>query len=407
MQLSNYPSFHLTYCTNIHPGEEWDEVFQQLKTHVPDLKQRISPNQSFGIGLRLSAQAAEQLREKEKLEAFKIWLTGEDCYVFTMNGFPYGSFHRQRVKDLVYTPDWRTEERVKYTINLAHILAYLLPEGVDGGISTSPISYKYWLQQPSLEEQAFRQGSINLARVAAALADIREQQGKLVHIDIEPEPDCLLENTRETVNFFTEWLLPAGGSYLMQQRDLNFTDAKQLLKDHIQLCYDTCHFAVEYEEPREALAQCTEAGIKVGKTQISAALKVILPEAAEDRRSIQKELQKFEESTYLHQVVERRSDGSIKQYRDLDAALPHIFDMEAKEWRIHYHVPIFVDHFSQLSSTQQDISKSLTFLKEKKLCQHFEIETYTWDVLPEKLKKEPVDSIGREFEWVLSEFERS
>lgn len=406
MQLNNHPSFHLTYCTNIHPGEKWGTVFQQLKTHVPDLKHRISPEKPFGIGLRLSAQAATTLRNKDNLNKFKKWLSGEECYVFTMNGFPYGSFHRQRVKDLVYTPDWRTKERVNYTINLAHILADLLPEGLDGGISTSPISYKYWLQQPSLEERAFREGSINLARVAAVLADIQDQQNKLIHIDIEPEPDCLLENTQETVKFFTEWLLPVGSAYLMEHHDLTFADAEQLLKKHIRLCYDTCHFAVEYEEPHKALTHCQKAGIKIGKTQISAALKVALPDSADERHSIQNELQKFEESTYLHQVVEYRSNGSIYQYRDLDDALPHIFNQDAREWRIHYHVPIFVDQFDQLNSTQSDISKSLNFLKENSLCQHFEIETYTWDVLPEKLKKDPVDSIEREFEWVLAEFER-
>lgn len=404
MQLNNDPSSHLTYCTNIHPGETWEDVFQQLKTHIPDLKQRLSPQKPFGIGLRLSAQAATMLRNKDRIDEFNDWLSEEQCYVFTMNGFPYGSFHRQRVKDLVYTPDWRTENRVKYTINLAHILAKILPQGIEGGISTSPISYKYWLQQPYLEEQTFRKGSINLARVAAVLADIHNQQDKLIHIDIEPEPDCLLENTQETVDFFTDWLLPVGSTYLAENHDISVKKAKQILREHIRLCYDTCHFAVEYEEPKQALTQCRKAGIKVGKTQISAALKVTLPKANEDRRSIQKELQKFEESTYLHQVVERRTDGSIHQYRDLDAALPHIFNKEAREWRIHYHVPIFVDQFEQLNSTQTDISKTLDFLKENSVCQHFEIETYTWDVLPEKLKKTPVNSIGREFKWVLAEF---
>jgi hypothetical protein len=406
MQLNNHPSFYLTYCTNIHPGEEWDEVFQQLRSHVPDLKERLTPQQAFGIGLRLSAQAATTLRNEDKLNEFKDWLADKDCYVFTMNGFPYGNFHRQRVKDLVYTPDWRTEERVDYTINLIHILAALLPEGVEGGISTSPISYKYWLQQPYLEKQALRRGSINLAKVAAVLADVREEQGKLIHIDIEPEPDCLLENTQETVDFFTKWLLPVGSAYLMEHHDLDATEAEKLLKEHIRLCYDTCHFAVEYEEPHKALTQCQQAGIKIGKTQISAALKVTLPDSADERRTIQDELQKFEESTYLHQVVERRADGSIQQYRDLDAALPTIWDPDAREWRIHYHVPIFVDEFEQLNSTQADISKSLDFLKENHLCQHFEIETYTWNVLPEQLKQDPEDSIGREFEWVLAEFEK-
>lgn len=406
MQLSHYPSFHLTYCTNIHPGEQWEKVWEQLKTHIPDLKQRLAPDRPFGIGLRLSSRAASELKNRDRLDEFRQWLEQEDSYVFTMNGFPYGNFHRQRVKDLVYSPDWRTEERVAYTLNLADILAELLPEGVEGGISTSPISYKYWLQQDSLKEQAYRKGSKNLARVAYALAGIRRNKDKLLHIDIEPEPDCLLENSRETIDFFSQWLLPVGSAFLTDECGVDPVEAEAMLKEHIRLCYDTCHFAVEYEDPREVLREMEEAGIKVGKVQVSAALKVVLPDSAGERQQIKKQLQNFDESTYLHQVVERRGDGSLFQYRDLDQALPHIFEEQAREWRIHYHVPLFVDVYGALNSTQPDIRKSLNFLKENaKMCRHFEIETYTWEVLPEELKKDSANSIEREFRWVLDEFQ--
>ncbi|SMO72870.1 metabolite traffic protein EboE [Fodinibius sediminis] len=403
MQLKNYPSYHITYCTNIHPGEQWNDVFEQLKTHVPELKRRLSPDRDFGIGLRLSARAARQLQDAH-LEEFKQWLNQRQCYVFTMNGFPYGDFHHQRVKDLVYAPDWRTEERLNYTINLAHILAELLPEGMDGGISTSPVSYKYWLQQPSLKEQACRKGSKNLARVAWALAKIREESGKILHVDIEPEPDCLIENTPETIDFFNRWLLPIGSTFLENSCGISLEEAETILRDHVRLCYDTCHFALEYENPRQALRQFEEAGIKIGKTQVSAALKAVLPETTVGRRQIRDELRKFVESTYLHQVIERREDGSFRQYRDLDQALPHIFDEQAREWRIHYHVPIFVDSFEQLNATQRDITQSLEVLKATGQCRHFEIETYTWEILPEELKKDSLESIAREFEWVIAAF---
>ncbi|SHF63526.1 hypothetical protein SAMN05443144_11137 [Fodinibius roseus] len=405
MQLNNYPTFHLTYCTNIHPGERWEEVLEQLKTHIPDLKQRLSPGRPFGIGLRLSSRAASELKQRDRLDEFRQWLGQEDCYVFTMNGFPYGDFHRRRVKDLVYSPDWRTEERVAYTMNLADILAELVPIGMDGGISTSPISYKYWLQQHSLKEQAFREGSKNLARVAYSLAGIRREKGKLLHIDIEPEPDCLLENSRETIDFFKHWLLPVGSTFLTDEYGIDPVEAEVMLKEHIRLCYDTCHFAVEYEDPAEVLREMKEAGIKVGKVQVSAALKVELPGSDEGRRQIEKQLQDFDEATYLHQVVERRGNDLLFRYRDLDQALPHIFEEQAREWRIHYHVPLFVDAYGRLNSTQSDIRKSLDFLKENAaMCRHFEIETYTWEVLPEELKKDSADSIEREYRWVLGEF---
>ena len=135
---------HLTYCTNIHPGETWTDHFAHLKEHVPGIKQAISPNQPFGIGLRLSNTASLELRNKENLRGFQQWLNEEDCYVFTMNGFPYGGFHKTIVKDKVHEPDWTTAERVQYTNRLAQILAALLPDGMEGGISTSPLSYRYW-----------------------------------------------------------------------------------------------------------------------------------------------------------------------------------------------------------------------------------------------------------------------
>lgn len=403
MQLPERPNFHLTYCTNIHPGESWEEIFAQLKAHVPELKNRLAPEQPFGIGLRLSAQAAVQLQEADHLPAFKQWLAEKDLYVYTMNGFPYGSFHRQRVKDQVYAPDWRSEERVEYTVNLARLLAELVPDGMDGGISTSPLSYKLWLDSPPLEEEVFRAASINLARVALEMARILEEHGKELHLDIEPEPDCLLENTEETVRFFNDWLLPAGGTFLADEHGLSRAEAEEMLRNHIRVCYDTCHFAVEYEDPAEAIQRFREEGIRIGKVQLSAALKVQLGASEEERATTASRLQAFEESTYLHQVIERRDDGSLHHYSDLSEALPNINNKAAREWRIHYHVPIFVDSFDSLHSTRDDIIRSLKQFRDNSDCRHFEIETYTWEVLPEELKADVTESIEREYRWVLEQ----
>lgn len=404
MQIKNYPDFDLTYCTNIHPGESWQEVLTQLKDNIPELKSRISPERSFGVGLRLSAEAAKQLLKKDNLRQFKNWLEEEDLYVFTMNGFPYGGFHRQEVKDRVYAPDWRTEERVEYTLNLARILAELLPEGSEGGISTSPLSYKLWLNDSSDEEEVFQKGTGNLARVAHEMAAIYEEQGKVLHLDIEPEPDCLLENTGETIDFFTNRLFPEGSSYLQEKSGMGMKEAEELLKRHIRVCYDTCHFSVEYENPAETLQRFQQAGIRIGKTQISAALKVPLGEPG-DRQKLAAELEAFEESTYLHQVIERRTDGSLHHYPDLSDALPNIDRIDAEEWRIHYHVPIFMESFDTFESTQDDIIRSLQLLIHSGDCRHFEIETYTWEVLPDDLKMDLTDSIEREIRWTLDLFD--
>ena len=405
MQLEKNPNFHLTYCTNIHPGERWSEVLDQLRMNLPKLKKRLSPDLPFGIGLRLSAQAAEQLLEKNKLREFKNWLDREGLYVFTMNGFPYGGFHHRRVKDRVYAPDWRTDDRVGYTLNLAKILAELLPEGQEGGISTSPISYKPWLKSDLDRKEAFRIGSLNVARVAMEMAKIENESGRILHLDIEPEPDCLIENTRETIEFFNDWLLRTGSEFLSEENGFSNSIAEDILRRHIRVCYDTCHFAVEYEEPEQAVEQFREHGIQIGKVQISAALKLELGDGTVHREALGVRLQDFEESTYLHQVIERRTDGSMHHYGDLSEALPNIQNADAREWRIHYHVPIFMDEFDLLNSTQNDILQSLESLLMDDSCTHYEIETYTWEVLPDDLKADVLDSIEREFRWVLDTVE--
>lgn len=401
MQLPGHPHSHLSYCTNIHPGETWADVFRQLKANLPVLKLRLSPKKLFGIGLRLSALAAEELLENDNLGLFKKWLSEEDLYVFTINGFPYGSFHGQKVKDDVYKPDWRTKERIDYTSNLIDILAGLLPDGVDGSISTSPISYKYWNDSQEELLDVLKKGSIHLAQLAHKMAGILKEKGKEIHLDIEPEPDCLLENSRETIDFFKTNLLPDGGKFLMDEYQVSRSEAENILLKHIGICYDTCHFALEYENPAEAISSFLDAGIRIGKTQISAALKVKLNSSASDRKKTAEQLQQFVEPTYLHQVIERHEDGNLYQYRDLPDALPDIHKKEAEEWRIHFHVPIFVQEFDGLHSTQNEIVESLRIILNETDCRHYEIETYTWDVLPDDLKSELTDSIEREFRWVL------
>ena len=401
MKVGLEREFHLTYCSNIHPGESWDEVFARLQEHAVPLKKELSPDEPFGLGLRLSNEASVTLLESDHLDRFGQWLTEQDMYVFTLNGFPYGSFHRSIVKDSVYKPDWRTQERVDYTKRLIRILAALLPKGITGGISTSPLSYKPWLTDERAREDAFAESTKHLVDITEYLVDVRSKDGTFIHIDIEPEPDCLIENTAETIAYFTEWLFPRGGEMLADRIGLGDPDAVEYLRDHIRLCYDTCHFAVEYERANEAMQAVQQAGIRIGKVQISAAIRVPLPDASEELKAVAARLEPFAESTYLHQVIERNTSQGLVHYPDLPDALPHIQSPHAKEWRIHFHVPIFVDSYNDLFSTQSDIEDTLMELRRDPRCSHLEIETYTWDVLPEGLKQDLTTSIRREYEWVL------
>src|SRR5260370_2886263 len=170
--------FHLTYCTNIHPGHGWDEVFAQLKQYVLELKRHHAPHDAFGIGLRLSGRESVELLQGDTLQHFRAFLREHQLYVFTLNGFPYDPFHREPFKANVHSPDSREEERVQYTLRLINILAALLPDGVNGSIATTPPSSKTLVN--AQDESTWQIFTRNIVRIASTLE--RNQQESHVHI---------------------------------------------------------------------------------------------------------------------------------------------------------------------------------------------------------------------------------
>jgi hypothetical protein len=394
---------HLTYCTNIHAGESWDDHFAALKENIPRIKAQLSPDQPFGIGLRLSHLASLELGKKQRLEKFKEWLKASQCYVFVINGFPYGGFHHTKVKDQVHAPDWTTQDRALYTIQLFNILSALLPEGMEGGVSTSPLSYKYWHADNKEEwQQALETATENVLKVVQDLIALRKSTGRLMHLDIEPEPDGLLGNGREFISWYLHRLIPQGVGYLEKYLGYDRHEALAALKDHVQLCYDICHFAVGYEDHAAVIRELAIQGIKVGRIQISAAVKADMAPNPVDRGKVIEAFKQFNESTYLHQVVARQEDDSYLHYPDLPQALHDANNSFTREWRSHFHVPLFVKDYGALQSTQVDIEQVLSIQKQKPFSPFMEVETYTWEVLPDKLRLPLKESIVRELQWVVS-----
>ncbi|SMC69786.1 metabolite traffic protein EboE [Pedobacter nyackensis] len=391
---------HLTYCTNIHAGKNWTEDFNALKQHFPVIKQTIAPAQPLGLGLRLSNEASLELQNEETLMEFKQWLKENDAYVFTMNGFPYGDFHHAIVKENVHAPDWTTFERKAYTIRLFHILKSLLPEGMDGGISTSPLSYRHWFKGEIDLEAAKKTATLNILAVVRDLITISQESGQLLHLDIEPEPDGILETGREFIDWYEKYLLTLGTPLIATEFKLSPEDAELLLKKHVCLCYDVCHFAIGYEDHVAVLTELEQKGIQVGKIQISAALKADLRGNAAEQSAIKNSFAAFNEPTYLHQVVALKENGSLTRYPDLPQALEDT-ENEAIQWRSHFHVPISVKEIGLLQSTQDDITTLLELQKNKPFTNHLEVETYTWEVLPEQLKLPIAQSISNELSWVI------
>ena len=391
---------HLTYCTNIHPGETWKEVFRNLRDYIPVIKKGTSANEAFGIGLRLSNQASLELQKGGKLKEFISWLAENNCYVFTFNGFPYGDFHYHVVKDQVHQPDWTTEQRKTYTLRLFDILSALLPDGMDGGISTSPISYRYWFENQETLDEAMKKSAIQFAEIAERLYKTKISTGKILHLDIEPEPDGILENSAEVIDYFKKWLIPLGSKYLAEKLGISPGEAEKCLKEHIRICYDVCHFALVYEKASDVFEAFEKEGIKTGKIQLSAALKAQIPDDLLGKQNIRNALEPFVEPTYLHQVICKDNYGNLSSFRDLPDALSGIENYSSGEWRIHFHVPLFLKDYGALASTQEGILDVLEYISDKKITNHLEIETYTWGVLPEEIKLNLSGSIIRELKWV-------
>lgn len=397
MRVGTDGTRHLTYCTNIHAADGWVAVEHNIRRYAPALKQRFSPGAPFGIGLRLSARDARELLEGTALEDFKRFLDTEGLYVAIINGFPFGPFHGTAVKADVYAPDWRDDARVSYTLDLIDILSRLLPAGVDGGVSTAPLSYKTWM--PAVDTAGWQRVTENVARIAAALSAAWRTRGSFIHLDIEPEPDCCLETTAETIDFFDTWLLPLGAPVVADALGVSADEARNVLRDHIRVCFDCCHFAVEHEDPIAALQRLADAGIRIGRIQLSSALTVHVPADAAAAASVEQRLRPFADSTYLHQVVARHHD-ELRHFPDLDDALDSQHARDA-EWRIHFHVPLFLSEYEGLGSTQSDVRRVIEASGGRSVTTHLEIETYTWDVLPAGLKIDLLESIAREYEWVL------
>jgi len=392
-------TFHYTYCTNIHGGENWEITLKNLEEFVPTVKKEVASNVPFGLGLRLSNKASEELQLGDNLVQFKNWLDTNGLYVFTMNGFPYGNFHNEVVKDMVHAPDWTTNNRVVYTKRLFDQLAFLLPDGQEGGISTSPISYKHWHTSEEDTEKVLEIGAKNLTSIVLHLTKVEKETGKYLHLDIEPEPDGMLENTLEFLSFYNQYLLPIAGEIIQSETGISKDKAEELIYRHITICYDVCHFSLAFEEPKDTFLALKKANIKVGKIQVSSALKIIFDNTKNG--AIWQSLANFNEATYLHQVTEK-VNGLVTVYNDL----PIILEQKKKhtELRAHFHVPIFLEAFDNLLSTQDQILKVMEYLKADAISKHIEVETYTWEVLPENLKIPLDKSISRELKWLLQKF---
>ncbi len=375
--------YNLGYCTNVHAGEDLERYLASLEQHAVGVKSRMPGGQPLPVGLWLSAQTARQILTENRLAEFSGFLESNGLTAFTMNGFPYGNFHADTVKYQVYTPDWTQPERLDYTANLIRILARLMPEQSQAGISTLPLGWP-------CREFDCKRAADNLIRIAELLRVFELRTGKLIHLDIEPEPGCVLGSSSDVVSFFKSYLLPGR--------------VEEDILRYIRICHDICHASVIFEDQKEAIANYAANGIKIGKVHVSSAIEAEV--GAGNCQAVLDQLKTFSEDRYLHQTYIKQADGVVP-YDDLPQAIGDIGTGKEGTLRCHFHVPIFIEKFGHLETTRQEIIECLDGIYEMSDCRNFEVETYAWTVLPDELKTEDLaGGIAEELLWMQERLEK-
>jgi len=337
---------HLGYCTNVHPAEDLPGILDQLDTYASAVRAHLD-DEPVGLGLWLAAPVAAALDvDRGACRKLRRELAARGLEVVTLNGFPYRSFHAPVVKHAVYQPDWSSPKRLKYTLHLAAVLAELLPDdAVRGSVSTLPLGWrKPW--GPAKSDAASRM----LDLLTTGLAEVADRTGRPVRVGFEPEPGCVVETTAQAVESLsgvdTEW---------------------------IGICLDLAHLACAWEDPAQAVERLAAGGLPVVKVQVSAALEVADPVAAAAA------LEKYAEPRFLHQT----RDASGHAWDDLDQALA---GEHPGPWRVHYHMPVHQRPIAPLTTTVPVLRDALDVLLggDTAHCDHLDVETYTWDVLPDR-----------------------
>jgi sugar phosphate isomerase/epimerase len=377
MSLSTLP---LSYCTNVHPGRTLLGVEAGLDTYTVPVAAAFG--RPLAAGLWLAKPVIDELlKAPEGPKAFAAGLAGRGLTCHTLNAFPFGDFHSERVKEQVYLPDWTTRNRLFYTQQCATVLAELLPDGVDGSISTLPLGFKGFEHPATFEDVA----AGRLIEVVSFLRKLKERTGKTIRLAIEPEPYCVLETTAEAIAFFQKLWAAARRSKLEAH-----------VREHIGLCYDVCHQAVEFEDIAGSIQELTRAGVRIAKVHLSCALQLDAPATNADGREA---LRRYVEERYLHQTMAASGGSAVAEYVDLSADLidnPPPEFASADAWRIHYHVPVDADALGPLGTTRPQLKEAIAAVAKLDYAPHLEVETYTWDVLPGAKKPDLVAGLSRE-----------
>jgi len=376
----------IAYCSNVHAGSNFEQTRENLQAYSCQVKRHYSSDRPMGVGLWLSERTVSEIvANNHRANEFQQFLNDAGLVPFTFNGFPFGNFHQEVVKHDVYLPTWFDERRFVYTKNLVQLIHRFAPQGWEASISTLPIAWN----SPEIAKEKLSKSGRLLRELASLLANFEKETGRLIYICIEPEPGCVLQYSKDVVNFFAKYLLRGGDEAAVRR--------------HIRICHDVCHGVVMCESQYDILAAYHAAGLQVGKVQISSAVVVDFDSFdALDRAKAFQQLTEFAEDRYLHQTTVQKADAEPVFFEDLPLALQSVSETRVASglWRIHFHIPVYLSSFGCLNASQQDIVDCVSSIREFSDVQHFEVETYAWNVLPPDLKQDDLAiGISDELQW--------
>jgi len=392
--FSMIPNPQIGYCTNVHAGVDLSSIQSNLDQYAVAVRDSVGDD-SLGVGLWIPAHAAREL--SNDASGFASFLRERRLKPFTINGFPYDNFHQDVVKHRVYQPTWAEESRLEYTCQLADVLVELLsgtPDEQVGSISTLPLGWPTELASSSDLEACGRL----LRKLSDHLHQLESNTGRRIVVAIEPEPGCQFDTTEDVIRWFEKQL------------------PESQHRRYLTVCHDICHSAVMMESQSDVLSRFAKAGIAVGKVQVSSAIQVRWDQMSEDRqREAITQLAAFGEDRYLHQTGRMTRSGQFELAEDLPLLLAEVqsgkVDLsDEQRWVVHFHVPIFLERFGHLETSQSDVLECLKFLSEDNLppdfTGHLEVETYAWTVLPEAMRQRGLaEDIANEVSWLQTTLE--
>ncbi|MGB0953328.1 MAG: hypothetical protein ACPG31_08875 [Planctomycetota bacterium] len=348
----------LALCGNVFPADGPEDVLAALRGPVAQWGaglQAAGQAAPYGFGLHVSARAAEHYTASPEARlALQEAMAASKLSCWTANAFPFGDFHAAKVKEGAFLPDWTSPERVRFTLQVAELLAQLAPQdGSPLSISTCPLGYGR-----SAREDA--RSVAHLQQVAEALQQLSQLHQRAFLLSIEPEPDGGFER----------------GVALAQWIAVTFPKSQHAC---LGICFDLCHAAVVGESVGEILSAVQATGIPIGKVQISSALAI--PEPPSDVTLAF--LKRLTDDPYLHQVRGLDGQGQAFAAADVPIFLDRPDAFQCSNLRIHCHVPVSLSDFPEgLHGTPW--REAVQACSDAGIAD-FELETYTLPVLPPEL----------------------